>query len=213
MNRLLELAEPAIYGGQILAALYGVFCFVLIYRKIAQKKFSKPAAAEEFLEGVRGLLVRKDFDGVAELCDSPGYWSKATAQLILVAVAYRDRGLSKLRQLLGEKYEREVLSDLDYRAAWMGTIVKIAPMLGLLGTSTGMIRAFGEISEAKGGVDPLHLAESISIALYSTALGLAIAVSMTVLGAAVHVRKGRLTDSVQEQLSEFLYDLEKTMQS
>lgn len=213
MDHLLELAEPAVYGGQILAALYGIFCFVLIYRKIAQKKFRSPAAAEDFLGQVRELTQRKDFDAVAELCDSPPFWSKATAQLILVAVAYRDRGLAKLRQLLGEKYEREVLADLDYRAAWMGTIVKIAPMLGLLGTSTGMIRAFAELATNKGGVDPLKLAESISIALYSTALGLAIAVGMTVLGAAVHVRKGKLTDSVQEQLSEYLYDLEKTMQS
>ncbi|WP_437228578.1 MotA/TolQ/ExbB proton channel family protein [Planctomicrobium sp. SH661] len=213
MESLLELAEPAVYGGQILAALYGVFCFILIYRKIAQKQFRTPAQANEFLEQVRARLERRDFDGAAEVCDSPPYWSKAAAQLILVAITHRDRGLNKLRQLLGEKYERDVLADLDYRAAWMSTIVKIAPMLGLLGTSTGMIRAFAKLATTKGGVDPLELAQNISIALYATALGLAIAVSMTVLGSAVHVRKGKLTDSVQELLSEFFYDLEKVMRS
>ncbi|SFH71980.1 MotA/TolQ/ExbB proton channel family protein [Planctomicrobium piriforme] len=213
MEWLLEGAEPIIYGLQILAGVYGSFCAILIYRKIKQKSFSTPAKATEFLNEVRALLERRDFDGIAELCDSPPYWSKATPQLILVALAYRDRGLNKLRQLLAEKYERDVVADLDYRAAWMATIVKIAPMLGLLGTSTGMIRAFASLAGAKGGVDPLVLAEKISIALYSTALGLAIAVGMTVLGSAVHVRKGKLTDAVQEQLSEFLYDLEKAMRT
>lgn len=213
MESLIHLAEPIVYGGQLLAALYGTFCAIVIFRKVNQKRFSSRARAEEFQNEIRAKLEQRDFDGVAELCDSPPYWSKASAQLMLVALAYRDRGLSKLRQILAEKYEREVLADLDYRGAWIATIVKVAPMMGLLGTSTGMIRAFGELAASKGGVDPLHLANSISIALYSTALGLAIAVAMTIVSSAVHVKKGKLTDSVQEQLGEFLNDLEKTMRT
>ncbi|WP_437204383.1 MotA/TolQ/ExbB proton channel family protein [Planctomicrobium sp. SH664] len=207
------VVEPAVYGLQGLALLYGIFCAVLIYRKIRQKSFSSPARASEFLDEVRVKLSSHDFDGVAELCDSPPYWSKASAQLILVALANRDRGLNKLRQLLGEKYERDVLAELDYRNAWIGTIVKIAPMLGLLGTTAGMIAAFAALATSTTGVDPLDLARRISIALFATAFGLSIAVSMTVLGSAVHVKKGKLTDNVQEQLSEFLHDLEKAMKT
>ena len=40
---------------------------------------------------------------------------------------------------------------------------------------------------------------------------LMIAIPLTILGAAVQVKKGKLTDSVQEQLSEFLHDLERAM--
>ncbi|WP_437188267.1 MotA/TolQ/ExbB proton channel family protein [Planctomicrobium sp. SH668] len=211
MDELIHLAEPVVYGGQILAAIFGTYCAIVIYRKINQKRFSSRKQEEAFLNEIRSLLARQHFDGVADLCDSPPYWSKATAQLILVALAYRDRGIAKLRILLGEKYEREVLADLDYRGAWIATIVKVAPMMGLLGTSAGMIRAFAELGSAKGGVDPLHLASTISIALYSTALGLAIAIAMTVVSSAVHVKKGKLTDSVQEHLGEFLLDLEQAM--
>jgi biopolymer transport protein ExbB/TolQ len=214
MKLLLDLSEPVIYGAIALAALYGVFCAVLLFRKIAQKRFSSPARAGEFLDIVRSLLQRKDFDGVAELCDSPPYWSKATPQMILVALAHRDRGLSKLRQLISEKYERDVLADLEYRSSWIGTIVRTAPMLGLLGTVTGMIAAFGKMALAsQGGADPSALANDISFALLTTAYGLMIAIPLTVLGASLQVKKGKLTDTVQEQMSEFLHDLEKAMRS
>jgi biopolymer transport protein ExbB/TolQ len=214
MNLLLDLSGPVIYGAQAFAALFGVFYAVLLFRKIAQKRFSSPARGGEFLDEVRARLAEKDFDGVAELCDSPSYWSKATPQMILVALAHRDRGLSKLRQLLAEKFERDVLADLEYGFSWINTVVKTAPMLGLLGTVTGMIQAFGKLATAtQGGVDPTTLANDISFALLTTAYGLMIAIPLTVLGASVQVKKGKLTDSVQEQLSEFLYDLEQAMQA
>lgn len=214
MQMVLDLSGPVIYGAMALAALYGVFCAVLLFRKIAQKRFSSPARAAEFLDDVRDLLGRRDFDGVAELCDSPAYWAKATPQMILVALAHRDRGLSKLRQLIAEKYERDILADLEYRYSWIGTIVKTAPMLGLLGTVTGMIAAFAKIAAAsQGGVDPTTLANDISFALFTTAYGLMIAIPLTILGAAVQVKKGKMTDVVQEQMSEFLHDLERAMQA
>lgn len=214
MQLVLDLSGPVIYTAMALAALYGVFCAVLLFRKIAQKRFSSPARAAEFLDEVRDLLGRRDFDGVAELCDSPAYWAKATPQMILVALAHRDRGLSKLRQLIAEKYERDILADLEYRYSWIGTIVKTAPMLGLLGTVTGMIAAFAKIASAsQGGVDPTTLANDISFALFTTAYGLMIAIPLTILGAAVQVKKGKMTDVVQEQMSEFLHDLERAMQA
>lgn len=214
MKLLLDLSGPVIYTAMAIAALYGVFCAVLLFRKIAQKRFSSPSRAGEFLDEVRSHLQQRNFDGIAELCDSPAYWSKATPQMILVALAHRDRGLAKLRQLLAEKYERDVLADLEYRFSWIGTIVKTAPMLGLLGTVTGMIAAFAKLATAsQGGLDPTTLANDISFALLTTAYGLMIAIPLTILGAAVQVKKGKLTDSVQEQLSEFLHDLEQAMQA
>ncbi len=212
MNQLLVVAGPVIYVAMALAALYGVFCAVLLFRKISQKRFSSASQSGEFLDEVRDKLYHRDFDGIVELCDSPPYWSKALAQMILVALAHRDRGLSKLRVLLAEKYERDVLADLEYRFSWIGTIVKTAPMLGLLGTVSGMILAFGKIAgSGESGVNPADLADDISFALLTTACGLMIAIPLTMLGAAVQVKKGKMTDAVQEDLSEFLHDLEKVM--
>jgi biopolymer transport protein ExbB len=211
MELILDWAGPVIYTALGLAALYGVFTVVLLIRKVSEKRFASNAAAEEFLDQVRERLAQKDYEGAAALCDSPPYWAKAVPQLIMVAIAERDRPMSKLRQLLAEKFERDVLADLEYRFSWIGTIIKSAPMLGLLGTVTGMILAFSKIATSSStGVDPTTLADDISFALFTTALGLAVAIPLTLLGAAVRVRMGKLQDSVQQYLSEFLDDLEVT---
>jgi biopolymer transport protein ExbB len=209
MELILEWAGPVIYTALGLAALYGIFTVVLLIRKVAEKRFANNAAAEEFLDQVRERLAQKDFEGAAAICDSPPYWAKAVPQMIMVAIAERDRPMNKLRQLLAETFEREVLADLEYRFSWIGTIIKSAPMLGLLGTVCGMILAFAKIAGSSStGVDPATLADDISFALFTTALGLSVAIPLTLLGAAVRVRMGKLQDSVQQYLSEFLDDLE-----
>ncbi len=214
MDALFYYGGNAIYFIMALCALFGVFCGILVIRKIAQKRMSNGMAGE-FLDEVRENLQKKDFDAVVELCDSPPYWSKAVPQLILVGLANRQIGPTKLRTLIAEKFERDVLAELEYLVSWIGTIVKTAPMLGLLGTVAGMILAFKKIATASqtGGVDPATLADDISFALLTTAGGLAIAIPLTMLGAWIQVRIGKMTDAVQEQTGEFLADLEVAMRS
>lgn len=209
-NQVLDIINNGIYGAQAVTALYGVFCVVLLFRRIAQKRFSSVARTEEFLGQVRDLLKPRRFDDVAALCDSPPYWAKAIPQLILVAIANRDRELSKLRRMLAEKFERDVLSDLEYRMSWVSTIVKSAPMLGLLGTVTGMIGAFGKIAAVSkdAGVDPTALASDISFALFTTAIGLIVAIPLVLISASIHVRIGKMQDAVQFYLGQFLDDFE-----
>jgi biopolymer transport protein ExbB/TolQ len=86
---------------------------------------------------------------------------------------------------------------------------KCAPMLGLLGTVTGMIMAFAKIAGAQQtGADPKALSSDISVALYTTMWGLTIAIPLAILGSMVQVRISRLTDSVQQQVGEFLEDFD-----
>lgn len=209
ITAILDFTGNSIYAAQAAVAVYGAFCVVLIVRRIAQKRFASPDAAEQFLSEVREPLQRRDYDGVAEICDSPRYWSKAVPQLILVALANRQRSPNKLRQLLGERFEHEILADFEYRMSWISTVVKSAPMLGLLGTVVGMISAFGKIAATqKTGGDPSALAGDISLALWTTAIGLIIAIPLIVAQAMIQIRLGKLQDGVQDQLSEFLDDLE-----
>jgi biopolymer transport protein ExbB len=205
---ILDLVGWLIYAAMAAAALFGVFQIVLIFRRIAQKRFRSPAASAEFLEECRGLLKQRKFEEIADLCDSPPFWAKAVPQLILVALANQDRSPTKLRKLLGERFEREILADLEYGMSWVATIIKSAPMLGLLGTVLGMIQAFGKIAAAGAtGTDPKSLADDISFALITTALGLMIAIPLVMAGNVIHVRMGKLQDAVQQDLGEFLDDL------
>ncbi len=210
ISPILTFVGYAIYASLGLAALYGVFCVVLLVRRITQKRFSSGGAAEEFLGDVREGMNKQNFEAVAELCDSPPYWSKAVPQLITIALKNRNRSIPKLRQLLAERFEREVLADLEYGTSWVATIVKSAPMLGLLGTVVGMINAFGKIAtmQEAGGAVSKALSNDISFALVTTALGLVVAIPLVLAGAMIQVRIGKLQDAVQQQLAVFLDDLE-----
>jgi biopolymer transport protein ExbB/TolQ len=205
--QIVDFFSNMIYPLQAITALQGAYLCIVVFRRIAQKRFRSAAAEDEFLSEVRSLMQDKRFDSVTELCDSPPYWSKAVPQLILVALQNRDRPVSKLRQMMAERFEQDILSDLENRIAWINTVVKIAPMLGLQGTVLGMIAAFAKIASAgKTGVDPTALANDISFALFTTAIGLMVAIPLVMALASIHVRQGKLQDSVQYMLGTFLED-------
>ena len=211
MDEILVLAAYAIYAAMAFTALFGIFWVILLLMRIRQKRFPTAAAADQFLDDVRDSLALKDLNAVADLCDSPQLWSKAVPQLVLVATQNMDRPMPKLRRLLAEKFERDILASLEYGTSWIATIVKSAPMLGLLGTVLGMINAFAKIAAAQStGVKPEQLANDISFALLTTALGLLIAIPLVLAGNLIHIRIGKLQDSVQHDLGVFLEDVEDT---
>jgi biopolymer transport protein ExbB len=69
---------------------------------------------------------------------------------------------------------RAVAHDLERFLTTLGTIATAAPLLGLFGTVIGMIEIFG--SQSPTGTNPQQLAHGISVALYNTAFGIAIAI-------------------------------------
>lgn len=209
LDRVLHFAEPVIFGTQGMLGLLGAFLAILVVRKIRQKQFRSGRAGDEFMEEIQTRLQQRDYDGVVEVCDSPRYWSKATAQLILVGMAHRALSIGKLGKLLTQRFEREVLAELTYLHLGMAVVAKTAPLVGLLGTVTGIIGSFSKISATQKG-DPGALARDIGLALMATMWGLVIAIPMTLLGGWVMVRIGRLSDEVHGQLTEFLNGLEQS---
>lgn len=82
------------------------------------------------------------------------------------------------REVMKESIEevgRHVAHDLERFLNTLGTIASISPLLGLLGTVVGMIKVFAVIT-AQGVGDPSVLAEGISEALITTAVGLTVAI-------------------------------------
>ncbi|NNJ26936.1 MotA/TolQ/ExbB proton channel family protein [Alienimonas chondri] len=203
--QILDFAGTAIYIALGLTALIGLWITILLVRRVSQKQFKSVKAADEFIEECLSRVERRDYAGVTELCDSPPYWSKATPQLIQTATENRHLPPGRLRRTVAERFERHVLADLEYRSSWVATIVKTAPMLGLLGTVVGMISAFAKIaSSGKTGTDPAALASDIAVALNTTASGLAIAIPMVIAGNLLQNKISKLQDGVEERLGQYL---------
>ena len=201
--KVLEVADKVIYAMLAVTALFGVFTVIMVTRRIAQKRFSRAAQADSFLEEVRDNLRAGNTEAVVALCDSPGYWSKAVPNLVHLAIENLDRPANKVRRLMAERFETDVLADLEYRLSWVNTVIKSAPMLGLLGTVVGMMGAFLTLSTNEN-VDPTQLAGDINVALRTTACGLAIAIPLIIMMASVNVRLRKMEDLISSGLTRFL---------
>ncbi len=87
------------------------------------------------------------------------------------------RNVNSSREVMKESIEetgRAVAHELERFLTTLGTIAAISPLLGLFGTIVGMIDIFA--SQGVSGANPAQLAQGISIALYTTGLGLIIAI-------------------------------------
>ena len=91
-------------------------------------------------------------------------------------------GLSKLSagydqaiEAMQEVGEEENMK-MEHRLSYMALIGAVSPMIGLMGTVWGMISAFREIATGGGTPDPNKLADGISTALFTTLIGLLIAI-------------------------------------
>jgi biopolymer transport protein ExbB len=200
ISGLVEFAGNSIYAFQAFDALWGAFCIIVAWRRLSQIRFKNEAAQNEFLEQLDENLAVGDLDAAAEMCEGD---RRIVPQMVLLAIANRDLGYAKIKQLLADRFQRDVLADLEYRITWVVTMIKSAPMLGLLGTVLGMMAAFGKLA-GQQKVDATHLAGDISLALVTTFVGLTIAIPLSLVLAAVQVRQRHMEDLAGEALARFL---------
>jgi biopolymer transport protein ExbB len=95
-------------------------------------------------------------------------------QILAAGLASRQQDRATLKEAI-EDTGRHVVHELERYLNPLGTIAAISPLLGLLGTVTGMIRTFSALTSGGAG-DPASLAGGISEALITTAAGLIVAV-------------------------------------
>ena len=95
-------------------------------------------------------------------------------RILAAGLVNRDHDRVVMKESI-EEVGRHVAHDLERFLNTLGTIASISPLLGLLGTVVGMIKVFAVIT-AQGVGDPGVLAEGISEALITTAVGLTVAI-------------------------------------
>ncbi len=191
------------YGALAIIAVWGAFCVVMVWYRVREKRFRSEDEQAEFLDALDDSLLQGDFESAGQMLESD---KRAMSQLALLAIVNRDIGYAKIRQLLVDRFQRDVLADLEHRLSWVNTCIKTAPMLGLLGTVMGMKGAFGTLS-MKDSVKPSELAGDISLALLTTIWGLWIAIPLILAMASVNVRIRKLEDLVAAGLTRFLESL------
>jgi biopolymer transport protein ExbB len=206
VTKIINLFGYVIYGALALLAVWGVYNSIMLYRGLAKKSLN--TGAEQLIQQVRDMIRANNIQGAIAVCQNPPYWHTALAQLIAVALKYRDKGIAKVKQVLVMEFHTEVVAGMENRLSSISTIVRMGPLLGLLGTVASMIGAFGRIGGSEK-VNPNALAKDISLALWATGAGLLIATPMMIAGNDIHAKLRRLRDNVERQLQDFVEVLEQ----
>jgi biopolymer transport protein ExbB/TolQ len=196
----MKIVGVVVYCAMALMALWGGYCCVVVWRRVAQKRFKNEELQDQFLDELEQPLAQGDFDSAATLCDGD---VRAIPQLGLLAMLNRQLGFTKLRGLVEDRFQRDILADLEHRLTWVHTVIKSAPMVGLFGTVTGMMGAFGKLATMEN-VQADQLAGDISFALITTACGLSIAIPLIVAVAAVNIRIRKMEELTIAGLNRFI---------
>ncbi|MCO6044708.1 MotA/TolQ/ExbB proton channel family protein [Aeoliella sp. ICT_H6.2] len=193
MDVLFNVVGIVVYVALGLLALWGAFCAVLVWRRVGQVRFDDEDEQDEFLAELDASLGQGNYSAAAQLCEDD---RRALPQLALFAIENRELGITKLQRRLWERFQQDVLADIEHRLSWVATVVKSAPMVGLFGTVLGMMGAFRGIATGGSDVDPTAMAGNIMLALITTACGLAIAVPLLLVTNSIVVRIRKMEDLV-----------------
>ena len=200
VNSLAKMLGDACYVFLTLNGLWGAYCVIVVWRRLAQLRFRSEQKQAEFLAEINERLDMGDNEGAIHLCDGD---VRALPRLVSLAIANQGAPFVKLKQIVSDCFQRDVLADLEYRVSWVTTVIRTGPLLGLYGTVLGMMAAFGRIGSGEK-VKPEQIADEIAIALICTAMGLSTAIPFSFLVASINIRMRKLQDMVNLGLTQFL---------
>lgn len=162
-----------IKGGPVMYPLLlcSIAALAVAIEKFYQLRIA-PADSEKLMRGVKLALYQgRAVDALATAKNARG----PVAGIVRAAVARYGQDPSEIRAAI-ERAGRNEISLMERRMAVLDAIITIAPLLGFLGTVTGIIKSFGIFAVAAGAAEPSALSAGIAEALITTAAGLSIAI-------------------------------------
>ena len=162
----------------------------------------------KFLQQIKIALREEGISTAQEICAST---RGPVASIFHAGLMRVDRGLEHVEKAIENAGTIE-MSFLERGLVWLATVANIAPMLGFLGTVSGMIGAFASIAAA-GDVNATIVASGISEALITTATGLAIAIPVQAAHNYFVSRIDRLIIDMEESANDLIdYLIEMEME-
>ena len=169
----MNLFDIFLKGGPLMWAI--LFCSVvglaviidrfLVLRKA---KINLPA----FMVRLRGFIKNNDMSGAASFCMKE---KSPIANMVRKGLKKFGLGHARVKEAI-ENAGRQEIGKLEKGLSILATVAGVAPLIGFLGTVTGMIQAFMTIEDLAGAANPSDLAGGIWEALTTTAFGLIVGI-------------------------------------
>jgi biopolymer transport protein ExbB len=171
-------------GGFIVPVLLGMLLMVIVFsieRFIVISKAAGKGNLDQFMKNIKSSVTQGDIDGALAACDKQqGSVANAIKSALLKYQDVKKEGFNS--EEASETIHKEIeeatsleMPMLEKNMTIISSLVSLGTLGGLLGTVSGMIKAFGALASA-GTPDQAALATGISEALINTATGISTSV-------------------------------------
>ena len=190
-------------GGPILWVLViiSIGAFAVILERIVFFAVNEKNIGDTFKDEILSLVANKKIDEAIALCDTKKS-CVASAVKKFLQKAPKGIDVQDYEFILKEITIKET-SPYESRLNLLASVISISPMLGLLGTVTGMIRAFTNISKYGAG-DAAIVADGIAEALLTTAAGLMIAIPVIVVYNYLNRRLEKMENEIDDVVTNII---------
>jgi len=172
------MLDILVKGGPVMIPL--LFCSVLAVAVALERLwylYSTRVDSEDLMDEVKLALSQGKLLEAVQIAKRS---RSQVAALVATGIAYSDRPREELKEVLDEVGRAEVYK-MERRLVILDLVATVSPLLGLLGTVTGIIRTFNVIGALQGLGSPQDLSLGIAEALITTAAGLVIAIPTVAL--------------------------------
>lgn len=197
----LSILDLAMKGGWImvvLAILSIIAVYIFIERFIVVKRATK--IDKSFMERIREYMKDGKIDSAKALCsgsDTP------IARMIEKGLSRLGRPLNDINTTVENVGNLEV-AKLEKGVTLLSMIASAAPMIGFLGTVTGMIRAFYNMSMAGNNIDIELLSSGIYEAMVTTVGGLIVGILAYVFYTIIVAKIQNVVNLLESKTTEFM---------
>ena len=190
-------------GGPILWVLViiSIGAFAVVLERIVFFARNEKNVGSNFKDEILSLVASKKLDEAIALCDTKKS-CVASAVKKFLQKAPKGIDVQDYEFILKEITIKET-SPYESRLNLLASVISISPMLGLLGTVTGMIRAFTNISKYGAG-DAAIVADGIAEALLTTAAGLMIAIPVIVVYNYLNRRLEKMENEIDDMVTNII---------
>ena len=190
-------------GGPILWVLViiSIGAFAVVLERIVFFARNEKNVGSNFKDEILSLVASKKLDEAIALCDTKKSCVASAVKKVLQK-APKGIDVQDYEFILKEITIKET-SPYESRLNLLASVISISPMLGLLGTVTGMIRAFTNISKYGAG-DAAIVADGIAEALLTTAAGLMIAIPVIVVYNYLNRRLEKMENEIDDVVTNII---------
>ncbi len=203
MQGLVEYFQKG--GGMMwLLLAVAILATIIILERLFTLYIKARTSPVKLVEKVIDLITNESLDSALEFLAKH---KSPVAKVLLAGLNKVERGRAVVEEAMALKASTE-LAFLDRGMIYLSAAATVAPILGFLGTVTGMIKAFQAIALA-GEVEPTLVASGISEALITTATGLLIAAPVAIFYAMFSSKINGYTRDMEEasnMLLEYLLE-------